>query len=575
MARLGTLRVDQVLDYERDIKGKRLIRLRAGVGAGKNYWARHLLEKHPDLQILLITSRKNTAEAEAYHIGTDCKIHTSRLFNTRDKDWGTELPGNLMVCTNAYIDHFFKNIYSKDNPKTHLWNKFDLIFVDEVHSLTADASFANSPFTVERFIHHTLHKNPQCDIVVMSGTPESTDWLFTADHWGAENTSIDLYDKCVHLVPDKVYLMTQSVIAERIHYRWTKKDRLIYFVNSVKGMAELIHELMILGIPEDDLGIAFTESDNADKLPPNLVIGKEGIRKCLVEESRLPDEVKIFITTSQNKEGISIENDDIKYMFSECHNKSDLEQMAGRVRGNPDTGTGLYALVVVYDAVPHPTLLSYVEQEFDRILLDHVDTVIENHKQLVEASGKKYNPASDISDIQEKHHFLRYDYIAESFQFYKGREMCYQQDKRDQSTFRSLIDQIYDHMYYEFISPVTEVSVTGGYELNRKWFPYSTLYHSSSTGIPALEKATNELLSFLKEEQYLDVALNTEKQGNVMTFVHSLAQKYGQKELGFGRKIPTTLKPALKYFGLNVNPTSKHGQCDQIISLHCVSAQEN
>ena len=72
MARLGTLRVSDVLDYERDIKGKRLIRLRAGVGAGKNYWARHLLEKHPNLQILLITSRKNTAQAEAFHIGADC-----------------------------------------------------------------------------------------------------------------------------------------------------------------------------------------------------------------------------------------------------------------------------------------------------------------------------------------------------------------------------------------------------------------------------------------------------------------------------------------------------------------------
>ena len=70
MARLGNLRVSDVLDYERDIKGKRLVRLRAGVGAGKNYWARHLLEKHPDLQILLITSRKNTAEAEAFQVGT-------------------------------------------------------------------------------------------------------------------------------------------------------------------------------------------------------------------------------------------------------------------------------------------------------------------------------------------------------------------------------------------------------------------------------------------------------------------------------------------------------------------------
>lgn len=66
MARLGSLRVNQVLDYERDIRGRGLIRLRAGVGAGKNYWVRHLPSTYPDLQILMITSRKNVAEAVNY-----------------------------------------------------------------------------------------------------------------------------------------------------------------------------------------------------------------------------------------------------------------------------------------------------------------------------------------------------------------------------------------------------------------------------------------------------------------------------------------------------------------------------
>lgn len=108
MARLGTQRVDDVLDYERDIKGRRLIRLKAGVGAGKNYWVRQLPQKHPDLQILLITSRKNTASAEAIKLGTDCKIHTSQLINIRDKDWNGDLNGNLFVVTNAYIKHFFE-----------------------------------------------------------------------------------------------------------------------------------------------------------------------------------------------------------------------------------------------------------------------------------------------------------------------------------------------------------------------------------------------------------------------------------------------------------------------------------
>lgn len=565
MARLGTARVDDVLDYERDIKGKHLIRLRAGVGAGKNYWARHLLEKHPDLQILLITSRKNTAEAEAYHIGTDCKIHISQLFDTEDKDWGTELPGNLMICTNAYIDYFFKKIYSKDKLHTHLWNKFDLIFVDEVHSLTADASFADSPFTVERFVHHTLHKNPKCDVVVMSGTPASTDWLFSAEHWGTEYTSIDLYDRCVHLVPDVVHLFPRAGITERICYLWKQNKRSIYFVNSVNGMSKLITELKQLGIPECDIGIAFTESKNSDKLPLNLVNGREDIRKHLVSEFRLPATVKIFITTSQNKEGISIIDDDIKYMFSESHNKSDLEQMAGRVRGNPETGTGLYDLVVVYDAEPHTSLLSYVEQEFDRILLDHVENVMEQHKELLEASGKEYNQSADIASIQKNHHYLRYDYITESFRFYEGREKCYQQEKRDQGTFASLMDQLYDHLYYEFISPATEISVTGGYELNRKWFPYSRVYHSSDTGTSPLEKATNNLLAFLKDKNYLEVRLNKEEQDEIIDYVCTLIEQFGQKELGFRQKSPVSLKPTMSHFGLEVEPVSTHSSTDKII----------
>lgn len=139
MARLGALRVSDVLDYERDIKGKRLVRLRAGVGAGKNYWVRHLPESNPDLQILMITSRKNVAQAEAFKLGTDRKIHTSQLIDIRNRDWYTDYSGNLLICTNGYIAHFFKNIFDIQKPQTHLWDKFDLIIVDEVHSLTSDA----------------------------------------------------------------------------------------------------------------------------------------------------------------------------------------------------------------------------------------------------------------------------------------------------------------------------------------------------------------------------------------------------------------------------------------------------
>lgn len=565
MARLGTLRVDDVLDYERDIKGKRLIRLRAGVGAGKNYWARHLLEKNPDLQILLITSRRNTANAEAYSLGTDCKIHISKLINIEDRDWYIDLPGNMIVCTNAHIEKFFKNCYQKDDQRTHLWNKFDLIFVDEVHSLTSDASFADSPFAVERFIYHTLRNNPRCDVVAMSGTPAAADWLFTEEHWGTEYTNIDIYDQCVHLAPDKVYLFTRSIIPERIHQLWSKGKRSIYFVNSVSGMAELIRDLLILGIPEADIGIAFTESENADKIPQSLVDGRQAIRDYLVMNKSLPSKVKIFITTTQNKEGINIEDDDIRYMICESHNQADLEQMAGRVRGNAETGTGLYALAVVYDAAPHPTVLSYIEQECDRKLLDHIDNIMNDHQELVEAAGKTYNRKKDVDAIQKNHDYLRYDYIGEKFCFYDGRVKCYQIEKNNYSTFSYLMDTLYDHLYNEVTDAGTALDITGGYELGRKWFPYSELYHSSEVGIPSSQKATNELLEFLREKDYLETPLCTTTQNEILEKIKGLIQKYGAKELGFGTRPPVTLGPALKRFCLVLEPTRSNHNNDKII----------
>ena len=285
----------------------------------------------------------------------------------------------------------------------------------------------------------------------------------------------------------------------------------------------------------------------------------------MVEHKKLPADIKIFITTSQNKEGISIEDDDIKYMFAESHNKCDLEQMAGRVRGNPENGTGLRSLVVVYDAAPHPTITNYVEQEFDRVLVDHAAAVMDKHKLRVEGSNQTYKPQRDIDSIQKNHHYLRYDYIAKAFLFYEGRQQCFEKERADNSKFDFYMGLLYDHLHYELTERGETISVTGGYELWRGWFPYSKLFHSSGIGISMLERATEKLLTFLRDKEYFDCNLDTAKQNEVMDYVNNLAQVYGKKELGFGRTIPLTLKPALRHFGLAVSATSKHAKCDQII----------
>lgn len=565
MARIGTLRVADVLDYERDIKGKGLVRLRAGVGAGKNYWVRHLPNKYPDLQILMITSRKNVAEAEALKLDISTGVYISQLIDIANREWYEDVPGSLVVCTNAYIEYFLRNIYDEQNPMTHLWNKFDVIFVDEAHSLTSDASFANSSFQVAQFIRHVRRYNTCCDVVLMSGTQEPVDWLFSEAYLGEEYTIIDLYDQCIHLVPDIISMMKKEVVAERIVNLWRRDKRLIYFANSVMSMAELIPKLLAYGIPEEDIAVAFSDSKNADKLPATLVAQRHAIRNHLIEHESLPADVKIFITTTQNKEGISIADDDIRYMFSENHNKADLEQMAGRVRGNSENGTGIHALVVIYDADDHISQWNFLECELDRRLADHASEVMAFHKNAIERAGQTYELCKDIAAIETKHRYLRYDYIDRKFHHFTGREMCEQQiiaDRKELDSYMELYDEI---LYYYSDSSGITYAATGRGELSRNWFPYSKVYHAPDRPLGTKETATAELLNYLQHHNWIDVEITPNQADAIVAEICRLIAIHGKSALGFSKE-PVTLGPALRKFNMTCLDVSHHNR-NKIINL--------
>ena len=566
MARLGTLRVDKVLDYERDIKGKGLIRLRAGVGAGKNYWVRELPQLYPDLQILMITSRKNVAEAEAIKLDTDTGIPISRLIDTADREWYEDFPASLIVCTNAYLEYFLKNIFNVENPATHLWNKFDVIFVDEAHSLCSDASFADSSFHVAQFVLSTRKYNPRCDIVLMSGTQEPIDWIFSEDFINEGYTLIDLYDTCVHLVPDIVSLMKKEVVPERIFRIWSHGERLIYFVNSVSAMADLIEKLKAYGIPETDIAIAFTNSPNASRLPQTLVEQRNAVREYLVTYSRLPPEVRIFITTSQNKEGISIEDDDIKYMFSESHNKADLEQMAGRVRGNPDTGTGIRMLTVVYDAADNWDDWNFLECALDKMLVGQAKNALHLHEAAYEQAGKKYKLEKDISAIQKKHRYLRYDYISKKFCHFIGREKCENQNRADKIELASYMEILDEILYYYSDRSGYTYAATGRSELRENWFPYSRVYNSPDRSMGQKEEATMNLLSFLHKNNLINIEITPKQTDCILDEIRRLIVIYGKQKLGFRNNNPQSLGPALRKFNMNCEPASHHNR-NKIITL--------
>lgn len=57
------------------------------------------------------------------------------------------------------------------------------------------------------------------------------------------------------------------------------------------------------------------------------------VEKYLKMEEDIPDDIKVFVTTSRNKEGIYIFNDEYEWhIVIESHWDEEIQQMWGRVR---------------------------------------------------------------------------------------------------------------------------------------------------------------------------------------------------------------------------------------------------
>ena len=112
---METKYLSDVINYENDIEPYQIIEIYSGVGSGKNYWVEKLASEGKS--ILFITSRKVTAQAQAKKMSGKRWIDLDAL--------GQEGIGskkqNLVVVTNAGLEHFVKEKYDKNNENTHIW----------------------------------------------------------------------------------------------------------------------------------------------------------------------------------------------------------------------------------------------------------------------------------------------------------------------------------------------------------------------------------------------------------------------------------------------------------------------
>lgn len=479
--------LSKTIDYDRDIAPYRFIKIYAGVGSGKNRFIDRLVQgnyfKHADgtyvekQYILLITSRRSKVNEQLNldNVTYDPAIgefdnndswlifdpkysnyYESPMMELEDLDgWGSPLIyRRSCVNTNAKIEANLRKSYKDQNIASHPWERFDMIIVDEVHSLLSDASFQSAPFYVRRLIEETLKRSSKCKVIVMTGTPEVLDLypLFEEAHL------IDRMEECISVRPQTIEFITKKEAESKQHDMLMKGQKFVAFFNHIKDVLSLGKEY------PDATAVSFSDRKERDELKKsNINIYKKMVatEDYIAQNKHLPDDITAFLCTAKHKEGINIKNDDVSVLFIESHSKEVILQMAGRIRNPVDK------LYLVFDSRPHTDLESPLEAELSKRedMLASINSYFQEKCKEYdfplfdkEASGKPVHclekTGAVIDYIHAKFPHIRFDYFTSMFVYYPEKAISKAYHKEQQKIFSTAAE--------------TE---SGLIELAQQWYP--------------------------------------------------------------------------------------------------------
>lgn len=440
--------LSDVIDYQKDIAPFRFVEIHAGPGAGKNTLIEMLAKGEmpgaPKMRVLLITSRRAKVD-ETFKTYLDSDNESLSLFKEKigmawdvvDQKGQHVLAGiGNTICTSAFIAGYLKRVYRKDDVRTHLWEMYDVIAVDEVHSVMLDATYQDAPFYIYDLINHYLDRcnneeypDPICKhVILMTGTPEPLTDYFPAD--GISATLIDKMDECTNIQPQNVHFVEMQQVVRLLKSVVQENKRCIYFGNqidriqSLYGDKQLPKEKMVMSFSKEEKRTELRETD--EQSWKNMVATEESIK----DNYKIPEQFSVLLTTSRYREGINIK-DNIDAMVIESHNTSDVIQMAGRVR------SGVKDLYLVVDAMPHPTDYAEEVMENKLALIQIYGSTDRREKRIKDKDGNidkrcyplnfmlNEVPANQlgrfIQFIEGKFRYIRYSYLYDSFMMYDPR----------------------------------------------------------------------------------------------------------------------------------------------------------
>lgn len=518
-------KLSKVLSYTDDIEPYPFIQIYSGVGSGKNYYINKLITGHIDTRhdgstvqiepqtVLLITSRRAKVEEvlneddlpidgkvgrwEDFHLEwhnedgepTEPPEKCRVLYD----DWGEHhVYQRSVVCTNAFIERYMQYCYRPDDITTHLWELFDIIVVDEVHSVVMDATYQSAPFYVHELVnifnrlHMRARKNPErysapsCKhVILMTGSPDPIEEFKVPEY----SHTINMFDQCVNVVPKNIHFITSENAKRQIVEQLCTGEKILYFTNHVVYPEDFFKNVKTdKTIDLSSIAVSFSQTEKRDALQdvnPDLYNKMVRVEESIASCSMLPDDIHLFLTTSRNKEGINIWNRDIQYLYVESHNRSDVVQMAGRIR------SGVEHMYVIVDASGHYDKEWKNEYWFSRCMSkgfpadEEMPGVLANDflKALCKRTGvHTLEPDEDgwmqtayacgceeipryIEYIHEKFPYIRYSYVFNKFRFYGLRK----RGKNYQRAFASIFERAKSNpdLYQKTL---------------QSWFPSSTVF---------------------------------------------------------------------------------------------------
>ena len=260
---------------------------------------------------------------------------------------------------------------------------------------------------------------------------------------------------------------------------------------------------------------------------------KEKIETCLKETELLPDDVKIFLTTTKNKEGINIQNTDIKIMFAESSQRAELIQMAGRVRNGLDKLIVMYNLSRNYNSAINKWRRNFAKQSIQHVT-DIYSAFIEEYEQPTERQI--------IADVENDFPYIRFNFFLRKFCYYREREYGEELSVRDREKLEEWIED-WDNV------------ITPGKEYFKEWFPFSEV--SLAEKPPTDNEIKKKVIEGYFEEHgdLLERVISKEERDSILKGLNTLLQKQitGYQDI-------KQLGSLLKKGGYTVEEAGKHGR---------------